>query len=56
MADLRGSKTGQHRKEAFAAKSQAYRCYLYFASKAVVEGSAGIPYRIHPSNNAAAAV
>ena len=35
---LKGSKTEQHLKEAFAGESQANRRYLYFANKADVEG------------------
>jgi len=35
---LKGSKTEQHLKDAFAGESQANRRYLYFASKADVEG------------------
>jgi len=35
---LKGSKTEQHLKAAFAGESQANRRYLYFASKADVEG------------------
>ncbi|MCL4471823.1 MAG: rubrerythrin family protein [Sulfuricella sp.] len=35
---LKGSKTHQHLKEAFAGESQANRRYLYFAAKADVEG------------------
>jgi len=38
MAKLKGSKTEQHLKEAFAGESQANRRYLYFAQKADVEG------------------
>ena len=38
MADLKGSKTEEHLKAAFAAESQANRRYLYFAQKADVEG------------------
>ncbi len=38
MAQLKGSKTEQHLKEAFAGESQANRRYLYFAAKADVEG------------------
>ena len=38
MADLKGSKTHDNLKEAFAAESQANRRYLYFAQKADVEG------------------
>ena len=38
MATLKGSKTEQHLKDAFAGESQANRRYLYFASKADVEG------------------
>ncbi len=36
--DLKGSKTEQHLKDAFAGESQANRRYLYFANKAYVEG------------------
>ena len=38
MADLKGSKTLENLKEAFAGESQANRRYLYFAQKADVEG------------------
>ncbi len=38
MADLKGSSTEQNLKDAFAGESQANRRYLYFASKADVEG------------------
>ena len=40
---LKGSKTEQHLKDAFAGESQANRRYLYFANKADVEG-----YRTSP--------
>ena len=36
--DLKGSKTEENLKDAFAGESQANRRYLYFASKADVEG------------------
>ena len=36
--DLKGSKTHDNLKEAFAGESQANRRYLYFAAKADVEG------------------
>jgi rubrerythrin len=36
--ELKGSKTHQHLKDAFAGESQANRRYLYFAAKADVEG------------------
>jgi len=36
--NLKGSKTETNLKEAFAGESQANRRYLYFASKADVEG------------------
>ena len=36
--DLKGSKTHQNLKDAFAGESQANRRYLYFAAKADVEG------------------
>ncbi len=38
MAALKGSKTEDNLKEAFAGESQANRRYLYFAQKADVEG------------------
>lgn len=38
MAELKGSKTHQNLKEAFAGESQANRRYLYFARVADVEG------------------
>ena len=38
MASLKGSKTFQNLKDAFAGESQANRRYLYFAQKADVEG------------------
>jgi rubrerythrin len=38
MPQLKGSKTEENLKEAFAGESQANRRYLYFAQKADVEG------------------
>jgi rubrerythrin len=38
MPELKGSRTHQNLKEAFAGESQANRRYLYFAQKADVEG------------------
>ena len=38
MAELKGTKTHQNLKEAFAGESQANRRYLYFAKNADVEG------------------
>ena len=38
MASLKGSKTHQNLKDAFAGESQANRRYLYFANKADIEG------------------
>src|SRR5271167_192938 len=38
MASLKGSKTENNLKDAFAGESQANRRYLYFAQKADVEG------------------
>jgi rubrerythrin len=38
VSDLKGSKTHDNLKEAFAGESQANRRYLYFAQKADVEG------------------
>ena len=37
--DLKGSRTEQNLKDAFAGESQANRRYLYFANKADVEGN-----------------
>lgn len=42
MSDLRGTKTEENLKAAFASESQANRRYLYFAQKADVEGHPGI--------------
>ena len=36
--DVKGSKTHDNLKEAFAGESQANRRYLYFANKADIEG------------------
>ena len=38
MADLKGTKTHQNLKGAFAGESQANRRYLYFAKQADIEG------------------
>ena len=38
MPSLKGTKTHQNLKDAFAGESQANRRYLYFANKAAVEG------------------
>jgi rubrerythrin len=38
MAQLKGSKTEENLKAAFAGESQANRRYLYFANKADIEG------------------
>jgi rubrerythrin len=38
MPELKGSKTHENLKEAFAGESQANRRYLYFAQKADIEG------------------
>src|SRR5476651_2902156 len=38
MMSLKGSKTEQNLKDAFAGESQANRRYLYFAQKADIEG------------------
>ena len=38
MPQLKGTKTHQHLKDAFAGESQANRRYLYFANKADAEG------------------
>jgi rubrerythrin len=38
MANLKGTKTHQNLKDAFAGESQANRRYLYFAKQADVEG------------------
>jgi rubrerythrin len=42
MAQLKGSKTAQNLKDAFAGESQANRRYLYFAKVADVEGYADV--------------
>jgi len=42
MAELKGSKTEQNLKDAFAGESQANRRYLYFAKVADVEGYADV--------------
>lgn len=42
MQALKGSKTFENLKEAFAGESQANRRYLYFAQKADVEGYADV--------------
>ena len=39
MASLKGSRTEQHLKDAFAGESQANRRYLFFAKQADIEGS-----------------
>jgi rubrerythrin len=38
MADLKGTRTHQNLKEAFACESQANRRYMYFAKAADIEG------------------
>ena len=38
MASLKGSRTEENLKAAFAGESMANRCYLYFAQKADIEG------------------
>ena len=38
MAKLKGTKTHQNLKDAFAGESQANRRYLYFAKQADIEG------------------
>ena len=42
MYQLKGSKTFENLKEAFAGESQANRRYLYFAQKADIEGHADV--------------
>jgi rubrerythrin len=42
IMSLKGSKTAQNLKDAFAGESQANRRYLYFANKADVEGQQDI--------------
>jgi rubrerythrin len=42
MTPLKGSQTEQNLKDAFAGESQANRRYLYFASKADVEGQSDV--------------
>jgi hypothetical protein len=43
MASLKGSKTHENLKAAFAGESRANRRYLYFAKEADVEGWAPAP-------------
>jgi rubrerythrin len=38
MAELKGSKTAQHLKEAFGREARANRKYIYFAKQADIEG------------------
>lgn len=38
MAELKGTRTAENLKQAFATESQANRRYLYFAQKADIEG------------------
>jgi rubrerythrin len=38
MVNLKGSKTEQNLKDASAGKSQANRCYLFFAKHADIDG------------------
>ena len=42
MASLKGSKTHDNLKEAFAGESQANRRYLYFAKSADIEGNSEV--------------
>jgi rubrerythrin len=42
MPELKGSKTHENLKEAFAGESQANRRYLYFAKVADIEGYPGV--------------
>jgi hypothetical protein len=42
---LKGSKTEQNLKDAFAGESQANRRYLYFAGKADIEGQNDVAAR-----------
>lgn len=42
MAELKGSKTEENLKKAFAGESQAHHRYLYFANKADIEGQTDI--------------
>ena len=45
---LKGSKTEQNLKDAFAGESQANRRYLYFAAKADVEGQNDVAVLVQP--------
>jgi hypothetical protein len=47
---LKGSKTEQNLKDAFAGESQANRRYLYFANKADIEGQNDVvpPPKVKP--------
>ncbi len=42
MSSLKGSRTEQYLRQAFACESQANRRYLYFANKADIEGQSDI--------------
>ena len=43
MSELKGTKTHQNLKDAFAGESQANRRYLYFAKQADIEGFPDVP-------------
>ena len=43
MSDLKGTKTEENLKAAFAGESQAHTKYQYFAAKAKEEGFPSIP-------------
>ena len=43
---LKGTKSHENLKEAFAGESQANRRYLYFANKADVEGQNDVAIRV----------
>ena len=42
MTELKGSKTEENLKKAFAGESQAHHRYLYFANKADIEGQTDV--------------
>ena len=50
MADLKGSKTLENLKAAFAGESQANRRYLYFAKAADIEGYPAIANNFRTSS------
>ena len=52
MAELKGSRTEQCLKEAFAIESQVQLRYMYFANKADLEGKSDVATSLLPSKSA----